>query len=498
LWDLIRPSGTLRSHIVVNWRPGAKPTVSIPEASVTDGSLEISAFPFPLERVTTRFAYGPDPSTQHDKISILSFQGRHDDTKVLIPRFRSADESLAFILCPASDDPMSEWRVHIEGLQVDDLVPDSTFRRALPIGLRKTVQALNPQGKVQLRGMIELRGTQHPEDPITAAWNFRSFVAGASIVTGVELKNVHGRVNCSGKWDGAAVRMVGAVDLDWVSAWKHDFQRVQGPFKLVDQELTVGSEKAFEVLAAGAQPTPMSYQERLTAHAVGGTFVLDAKAKLNAERTSYRVKAEMQSASLDRYANDYRLQGARSLHGVMNGWVELAGNSPDTNDVTGGGQLLIRPAALYELPVFVQIFKTLSLAQPDKTAFNEALASFSIGRRTVNFTGIDLNGDAISLRGRGAATFDGLLHLEFYSRPAQRWQIPVIGNLVDQVAKVTWVGVNVKGTVQNPIVNLVPNQEYDATVKGFLNAFNPQGAPLQLAPPPWMPAPPPRAASANP
>ena len=109
----------------------------------------------------------------------------------------------------------------------------------------------------------------------------------------------------------------------------------------------------------------------------------------------------------------------------MNGWAELAGNSSDPKDVTGRGQLLIHPAALYELPVFIQIFKTLSLATPDKTAFNYALTSFNIGNRMVNFSGIDLIGDAISLRGRGWARFDGPLQLQFYSRPASAWQVPL-------------------------------------------------------------------------
>ena len=209
-------------------------------------------------------------------------------------------------------------------------------------------------------------------------------------------------------------------------------------------------------------------------------------------KTTYYVKTAMQNANLDEYARLHHL-GA-SLHGVMNGWVELAGNSSDPKDVTGRGQLLIHPAALYELPVFIQIFKTLSLATPDKTAFNYALASYNIGNRMVEFSGIDLSGDAISLRGRGRASFDGPLHLEFYSRPARAWQVPIVSNVVDQFTQ-AWVGVSVTGTVHNPRGQIKAMPQFDTAFRQFLGAINGPGSVPQLTPPPWMLAPPQRAAS---
>ncbi len=163
----------------------------------------------------------------------------------------------------------------------------------------------------------------------------------------------------------------------------------------------------------------------------------------------------------------------------------------------GRGQLMIHPAALYELPVFIQIFKTLSLATPDKTAFTYALASFEIGNRTINFSRIDLMGDAISLRGRGRASFDGPLNLEFYSRPARSWQVPLLSNFVDQFGQ-GWVGVSVSGTIRDPRRESKPCPSSTPPFANSSSAFNRPGAVPQLSPP-WMPAPPvPRAASAAP
>ena len=113
----------------------------------------------------------------------------------------------------------------------------------------------------------------------------------------------------------------------------------------------------------------------------------------------------------------------------------------------------------------------------------------------VEFSGIDLIGDAISLRGRGRASFDGPLHLEFYSRPASAWQLPLVSTVVDQFTQ-AWVGVSVTGTVHNPRARVVPMPQFDTAMRTFLGAFNRPGSVPQLTPPPWMLLPPTRSASA--
>jgi hypothetical protein len=361
--------------------------------------------------------------------------------------------------------------------------------------MRNTVKALDPTGKVDLEGMVELRGTRDERDSITAYWKYRTTLTDATILTGVKLEHVFGKVQSEGLWDGSNIHMRGRVDLDSLQVLNHQFAYVRGPFKLDNQELIVGSERAFPAPNAGPQKS-IPNEERLTARAVGGTFFLDAKAHLDSQRTTYFVKTAMQNAILDQYARDYGL--GSNLHGVMNGWAELSGDSSNPKDVTGRGQLLIHPAALYELPVFIQLFKAFSFATPDRTAFNYALTTFNIRNRMVNFRDIDLIGDAISLRGRGTARFDGPLHLEFYSRPASAWaQVPVLSNFVDQFTQ-GWVGVSVNGTVQQPIARVIAMPQVDTAMRNFLAAINRPGTIPTLSPPPWMLAPIPRAASASP
>ena len=488
LWSLIGPMGNLRTQIKLDWIPGTKPDIVIPEATVTDATIEAKSFPFSLDHITAKFMFGREPGTNKDKLTIVSFEGHHDETIIWTDK-----RSVSFVLCPPGDDPIGEWRLRLGQLHVRDLTPDRTLRRALPAGLRNTVKALDPLGKIDLEGTLELRGTRDERDPITAYWNYFTAMTDATILTGVKLEHVFGTVRSEGTWDGSQVHMHGKVDLLSLQVLNHQFANVRGPFKLDNQDLIVGSERAFPA-ANGARQQSIPNDERLTAHAVGGIFFLDAKAHLDSQRTTYFVKTAMQNANLDQYARDYGL--GSNLHGVMNGWAELSGDSSDPKDVTGGGQLLIHPAALYELPVFIQLFKAFSFATPDKTAFNYALTTFNIRNRVVTFRDIDLIGDAISLRGRGWARFDGPLNLQFYSRPASAWsQVPGLSSLFDQFTQ-GWVGVSVVGTVQRPIARVMAMPQIDSAFRNFLAAINRPGSTPALSPPPWMLVP--RSASAAP
>ncbi len=479
LWDLVYPTGKLNTHVLLTWHPGSKPEIDVPVAVVTDGSMEIRAFPYPLDHVTAQFAYGRDPSSDKDRITIVRFQGRHDETKIRID-----ERQLSFILCPPADDPIGEWRIHLQRLLVNGLNPDQTLRRALPMVVRNTVNTLNPRGIVSLDGMLELRGTRRPTDPITAAWDFHTIVSGATVTAGVELANVHGKVHSWGLWDGHNVQTRGSVDLNSVYVFTHQFTYVRGPFALQNQDLVVGSERAFTAPAAGSQPEPIPESQRMTARFVGGTVLLDALAHLDADRTRFRVKGLMRDASLGEYARLY-IPSQSSLRGMMNGWVDLSSDSPNPKDVMGRGQLLIHPAALYELPVFVQIFKAFSLSHPDNTAFNYALTNFDVAQRKFSFRQIDLIGDAISLRGKGEARFDGTLDLSFYSRPAGPWQRSTFKELANLFGQ-GWIGVQVKGTVQQPQTKMTGAPQMNEAFRRFLEPFNqpPRGVPMVT--PPWM------------
>lgn len=463
-WDQLSPSGQIK-HLVsqIRWVPGQPADISLTEATVTNGELTLSAFPYPLEEVELSFSYA------NSAVTLTSLAGKHDNTAVRI------NGNIAW-------NEQGDWRVRLDELIVDDLVPDRLFRRALPSDLRTVIEEIDPAGPISLDGMVEFRGNDQPNSIVTAAWDLNTIHTGGQLKAGIDLKKPYGRLTARGTWDGERVKMTGQIDLDTLEVRGYQFTNVQGPYSINGNEVVVGSYDILHPDRNQLQPPRVPPDQRVTARAIGGIFTLDAEVELLEEPT-YRVKITMSEGRLEQYARRY-MSGAKNLAGVMDGWVDLSGRGSSSDTMTGRGQMRINPAALYELPVILQIAKVLG--PTDKTAFRYALLDFNIARSQFRFNTIDLVGDSLSLRGRGTTGFDGRLDLDFYSMlPRNRVRIPIISAVVGEATK-GWVGVKVRGTTSVPKPSVVPAPQVDEALKGFLGAFGkvqPNSIPRLLFPP---------------
>lgn len=465
LWDELSPGGQFDLGVDLDWTQGRHVEVSIPWCTVKNGTMHVKSFPYTFEKINARFSFA------QDRLEVLSFDARHDETRV------RAAKGFADIY----ED--GEWKLRLNEFFADDLIPDRRFRQALSSKLRNVVDELDPHGPVSLSGMLEFRGTKRAQDPVTAAWDLKVVFAGNSLTVGTKVTNVHGSVIVRGQWDGETVDMRPALgnrlDLDSATVHGYQFTRVRGPYALYKDQLVVGSADVFRSKSRDGRRKTVDDKNRVTAGAVGGQFTLDAIARFD-KQTRYRLLVTMEKARLERFAKRY-LKGQRNLRGVMYGWIELGGAGTETKDMTGRGKLLISPAAIYQLPVLVQTFKVLSFVPPDKTAFTFAYADFDVFGRQFRFNTIDLVGDAISLRGRGVAKFDGKLDLRFYSMLSRnRMPVFLLKNLVS-TATAGWVGIDVRGSVGQPKATIRPIPQVEDALKGFLQglgAIPPGGAPF--------------------
>jgi hypothetical protein len=470
LWDDLAPTGIVDLTVGLNWTEGSPIQISVPKCRVTKGTMTVQSFPYVFENITADFAY-----EDGGKLWIRSFDARHDDTLIRARGF-------------AETPPGGGWRLQLTKFLADDLVPDRTFRRALNKDLRSVVEELDPDGPISVTGRLDFRGSGNKKDPVTAGWDVKLVLTGTSLNFGVKLKDVHGRVFLKGTWDGRLVDMWSYAgnrfDLDSINVHGYQFTKVKGPFALYDKRLVVGTRDAFRKRRPGERPRTIEPEKQLTAAAILGEFTLNAEAWFG-KQTSYRLIVTMDKGRLERFARRY-LKGAKNLKGVMYGRVELYGKGKSSRNMTGGGKLLISPAALYELPVLVQIFNVLNFVPVNKTAFKFAFADFDVKDRKLLFRTIDLVGDSISLRGRGTVLFDGKLAIDFYSM-VSRSRVPV--EVVRQLLKSAtsgWVGVEVRGTVSRPMARIRAIPQLDDAMKQFLNALGgqPNGVLPWFQPPP--------------
>jgi len=454
-WDEFSPTGKFNSQTRILWTPGSPPQLAI-SVDVLNGAFSMKSFPYPLQDVTTTLQ-------MVDKhLTISRFSARHEDTQVRLHGWGEFDDS-------------GEWRVRLEELIVDDLEPNRHFRRALPPGFREVVENLDPRGRpISFSGMLEFRGTGNPQDYVTSAWDLEIVHAGGKVTAGVDLDNLYGRVITRGKWDGERVISRGQVDFDSLTILGYQFTKIRGPVSINGNQLVIGSKKVANLAGTTGGAVRVPTEERISARAIEGVFTLDGIAVLD-ESMSYRVLITLNGGKLERYAQLY-MPSRATLQGVMNAWVELSGRGAHPERIKGRGQLQISPAALYELPVIVSIFNILKFLPPDKTAFNHALVNFDVGGSKYHLREIDLVGNAISLRGRGTVGFDGKVSLDFYSTVARNqlggMPLPLVKTLLGEATS-GLIGVEVRGTTQDPIAKVVPVPKLEP-IRRFLEAFEPR------------------------
>ena len=458
LWHEFQPSGQFDVDASIRWVQGEPCRVDLPRIKVRDAEILMASFPWPLRSIEGEFVYS------ESKLTCKSVTARHDDTKI------RANGGASF-------PPGEPWRVRFEELIVDDLVPNVTFRKSLPPKLQRAFDVLAPTGKFSFttapQGVVELSGSERTG--LSALWDVEMVLAECGITAGIRIQDIHGRVGLRGSCDETDTRLTGQLDLDSVSVFRldnglaHQISNIKGPFKLENSVFTAGSRKM-----STPSPEVVQRSEQICCDVIDGILMVNATAEL-LDEPEYRVGIALFRGKLETYARQY-LREQSNLAGLMNGWLYLWGKGKSEDQIRGQGKLLIAPAALYELPLFVKLFRSFGLDPRNDVAFDRADVLYTIENSRFNFNTIDLRGNAISLRGRGYVQFDGAMQLDFYSKLARsQFRFPVIHEIADLLSR-GWMGVKVVGNVGNPETRILTLPELDEAMKQFFGTFDPPPA----------------------
>ena len=454
VWNDFQPQGLFNIKTRISWVPGHPCDIDIPSITVRDGEVLMRSFQWSLQNLRGEFAY----STRTGQLDMKEFHAQHDDTQISGNGFGSFPNG----------DP---WRLKFNQLNIDNLIPNATFRNAIPARVQRVYDVLNPKGDFSFYGPVEFMGPPNGGDSISATWNLKTVLSRCAIHAGTSIDDINGVVQLEGSWDGTRADLNGDLKLDSISVLRktsgqaHQISDIRGPFSLHDDELVAGTKAAIPPRKTAPAP-----DKRISGKVIGGTVYLDAIINTGTE-TNYQVFVELEKGLLERYAQQY-MQGQSNLAGVMNGWIILRGKGSGVERMEGEGKLRIAPAALYELPLFVQMFSLPQLRVPDKTAFEQAELNFTVADERFDFKSIDLVGDAMSLRGRGYVRFDGGMELGFGSQPG-RGRRRMLQNLF---MGTEWIAVRVTGNVGNPNVAYIPLPDLDDAMRQLFN-------PMQMRPP---------------
>jgi len=281
-----------------------------------------------------------------------------------------------------------------------------------------------------------------PTAPLHTSWNVDLFLDRASLQAGAALENIFGRVRLTGSSDGTRYASRGELDLNSLTYKNFQFTEVIGPLWFDNNTVVLGDW--------GPQYRPPGQGgRRVTAKLLGGTLAGDCHVQLG-PLPHYHLVASISQADLGTFANE-NLASHQRLEGKVLANIDLHGQRR-ADSLFGSGNIHLTDANIYELPVMVSLLKIIRAKPPDATAFTQSDILFNIRGEYIILKRIELNGDAVNLKGQGFLKLDGQtnpINLQLHTMVG-RGNIPLLTGLLSEASQQIMT-IQVTGTLDHPI-----------------------------------------------
>ena len=461
VWDDLDPRGTVDFRATVRHAIKSRGT-SVEVRATPHGdtmSIEPSWFPCRLENLKGVLEW---------KDGLLRFtgvRGRHDRTTV------ATDGVCRFL-------PDGGWHVSFTRLAADRFRAEYDILEAMPAGLRRAVTAVRPRGLLSVDGTVDIYSTRPTAEgrpgPAAASWDMRLDLEQASLDIGAPLDHVHGGVHLRGQSDGKSWRCDGDLEIDSAICRGVQLTGINGPLAMDGEGVRFGS-----VAARAGEGEP----RRLVARLAGGTLVLDGNVAAG-EAGAFALSASLADADLERISADTSrgaAVGGRPYKGRVFGVLDLSGSRAGPHSLVGRGQVRLRDADIYDLPVVLAMLKVLRVKTPDLRAFGSSVVDFRVEGPRAYLDNIELSGDAISLVGSGELECDSTVHLTFRSIMGDsQSQLPAMKSMLGG-ASGNFLLIHVDGTLSKPEIRSEAFPTLAAALQQWQDQAKRRNAP---APPP--------------
>ncbi len=324
-------------------------------------------------------------------------------------------------------------------IDVAPLVVDDELIAALPRGLRRGVNEINLRGpaELSLKHMVLLTPrSDYPDSQLDPEvyWNGEIKLDGAAFESGVSCENAFGRFACTGSYLPTHLGKVnGNLWLDSALIASHPATRIKATFDADPQEA--------DPLRPGEWLPPAFKFQNIQGQLFQGMIGGSARVVLS-DPVRYRLALTATNVRLEDLARHHKLGNGAKMEGTAQASLLLETSViPGTSEqiLTGYGKADVDRGQIYNLPPLVPLLKALKLQAPDKKAFEEAHAVFTIRGDRILVDHVDLLGTAISLGGAGELDMQGqYVKFDFYtiwSQTLQRWLTTPFGDLTAMVSE---------------------------------------------------------------
>jgi hypothetical protein len=184
----------------------------------------------------------------------------------------------------------------------------------------------------------------------------------------------------------------------------------------------------------------------MRARTLSGTLFLSGIEPLNGDRAHLRVRlvdADVHGMLVDLGETVTTANGRLFIE------CDVDGSMNNLNAVSGAGKAWLRGANLYELPAMIRLLNLLAV-RPDQGAFDSADVEFGIDGDRIPIKSLQLDGDLISMQGRGSVNFRRELDLELVANVGRRGIVGALVRPFTQNPNANWMRIEVGGTTSNP------------------------------------------------
>ena len=503
IWDGFRPRGSIEKLAVFMRLPIGAPELDL-QIEATFPESEAAAanyisifpiwFPYQINHLTGKLIVG------QGRINLIDASGRHHKTRFACQgqgRYTNTD-----------------WSLRLKNLLVTALPVDADLLAAVPQSLVTPLAQLRFEGLANVNGEITLAGAKiHNEFTPTPdrqrpsaypvqfanqaapnsrvqqsshsapaynppessmAWDVRINTNQANMLIGLPLKNVFGGVRLTGIYDGKNIDCDGHLDFDSMTVYDHQITQVTGPFRIDNQRVTAGAfvEKFSPNNGAikSLQSIDTVQGESLSGILHKGVVRLDAQMNTFG-KNEFLVQTTMADGCIATVCQEIAPE-LKNVTGHSFAAFKMTGDHSGTHSHRGSGNIQLRDAKIYELPIFISMLKILNVRQLTRTAFDSSNIDFKILGERVIFERMEFIGDAISLLGDGEMNLDWDIDLNFYTVIGRnRLNIPLISQLYRAGSQRT-LAIKVDGKLDNPRTHSSVLPEFNENLKQLFNPDN--------------------------
>ncbi|MDA7949961.1 MAG: hypothetical protein MPJ24_00600 [Pirellulaceae bacterium] len=467
-WALVQPAGTV-DHVVVDlqYRQGLPIVLSIvgqkwnnSTAGGTSGfserifsrdiSIEPRALPVSIEQITGTFEY------KEGKVSFKNVQGIHQSGAVSLQGLLSFNDQ--------------SWQLTLYPFFIDRLPLNTTFVESLPENFQEKFKHFAYEGGITLAGGLRLGGKTGQEE-VDAYWEINAATEKGQLqVSDLVIENLFGGLTSQGSYHQGQLSGQGELQLDSFSYEGVQVTNFRGPYMLHSHELLFG---------AGVPPrqqgeAPVSMQGRV----FGGDLTTNFRVQFQ-EETAFVTEGSLTNIDFATMAQEISsAPGETAGKGFVS--FHLAGTAGQRHNWGGGGEIRLKDANIYKLPVMLALLNLVAIQSPEKAVFTEGQTSYVISGDYIYLKDLELTGDALAVKGNGYLTWDKELSLNLYTQVGQNEiEVPIISPLLGEASKQLLL-INVVGPLDTPIVSREPLPGINKTLQHVFPENKSQQFPIPL------------------